>query len=133
MMRNDSIKTLTLIHYLYRLYTLEIIKPDLNAILDTDVQPMWFKILKIIILIVGGGTLWITAGFKWFTVILLSLLFSGLIIHFFYRIKTKTYTKEWMGWKPKTATGSRFIGKEYYIMIIGGWSIFSIILHYILI
>jgi len=67
----------------------------LEIAFSKQAQPVWFRILKYIIL---GSLLYIYWDSKWLWPII-SLLFAlGLIIHFWYRYKTKGWTKDFGGW-----------------------------------
>jgi uncharacterized membrane protein YfcA len=100
---------------------IEEIKYDLSYLKSHTLQPKWFKILKVFVLLgvlVGYYFLFrLTA-----TILFFATFFSlMLIVHFVYRIKTNKYTTSWLdfvvsedGEGPKT----KRIGKYYYSAII---------------
>ena len=97
------------------------IKYDLAFLRDHTLQPKWFKILKVFIVI---GVL---VGYDLLFGGLATLLFFAtffvlmLIVHFIYRQKTKKYTTSWLdfvligeGEERKT----KRIGKYYYLAVV---------------
>jgi len=72
------------------------IKREIEVAFSKHSQPIWFRVLKYIILAVmiyffGGSTL--------FWIILIVLLIFALILHFWYRHKTDGWTKSYGLWK----------------------------------
>lgn len=100
---------------------LDEIKYDLNYLKSHTLQPGWFKILKIFILLGILTGYYFLFGFA-ATIVFIATFFSlMLIVHFTYRIKTKKYTTSWLdfvvfeqGEKLKT----KRIGRFYYSSII---------------
>ena len=98
----------------------EEIKYDLNFLRSHTLQPKWYKILKIFILL--GFLL----GFSFLFGLARTALFFAcfvaftLVIHFTYRIKTKKYTQNWLDFRlEKDADGKpKRIGKYYYSAVI---------------
>lgn len=77
----------------------EIIKREIEVAFSKHSQPVWFRIVKYIVLTVliyflwGTDTLW---------TVLLVLLILSLCLHFWYRYKTKGWTQSYGMWKyPK--------------------------------
>jgi Flp pilus assembly protein TadB len=72
------------------------IKREFEVAFSKNAQPLWLRIVKyipvaaIIYLLWGTRSLWI---------ILVSLLLISLSIHFWYRYKTRGWTKSFGGWK----------------------------------
>ena len=97
------------------------IKYDLSFLKSHTLQPKWFKILKIFILVgvlLGSYSLFGLAATCLFFATFFILM---LIVHFAYRIKTNKYTTSWLdfvviqeGEKLKT----KRIGKYYYSAVI---------------
>ncbi len=96
------------------------IKYDAKFIRDHTLQPRWYKIFKVF-LILGflGGYGWLFGGAK-------TLLFCGvffglsLVVHFLYRIKTRRYTHSWLDFQVQEENGKltyQRIGIYYYLMI----------------
>lgn len=97
------------------------IKYDLSFIKSHTLQPKWFKVLKVFILL---GFLWGYASlFGWEKTIAFSISFLGLmlIVHFAYRVKTKRFSESWLDFIVYEEDGERKykrIGKFYYSAII---------------
>lgn len=58
-------------------------------------QPVWFRIVKWLLLLTAVVAFRQKPLLWW---CLLSLLALGLAVHFFYRWKTRTWTRPWGGW-----------------------------------
>ena len=97
------------------------IKYDLAFLREHTLQPKWFKILKVIILIgvlVGydflfGGL----ATFLFFATFFVLM----LIVHLTYRKKTNKYTTSWLDFVVVNEGGERKtkrIGKYYYLAVV---------------
>jgi len=73
-----------------------IIKRELEVAFSKDAQPVWFRIVKYILL----GTM---VYFLWGTQLLWNILFSvfviGTALHFWFRYKTHGWTKSYGKWK----------------------------------
>lgn len=100
---------------------LDEIKLDLNFLKSHTLQPKWYKVLKVFILIgfmVGFYFLFgLTASMLFF----MTFLFLMLIVHFTYRIKTKKYTSNWLDFIVVEEHGEqkqKRIGKYYYPAIL---------------
>jgi len=97
------------------------IKYDLSFLKSHTLQPKWFKILKVLILL--GFLMGYYFLFKLTATILFFVIFILLmgVVHFTYRNKTNKYTASWLDFvvneedqeiKPKK------IGKFYYPVVI---------------
>lgn len=89
------------------------IQEDVNFVKSHTIQPKWYKILKVFILI------GFVAGYAYFfgwtkTIVFLAVfLFLSLLVHMLYRAKTDKWTRSWLDFvvvegKPKS------IGLYYY-------------------
>ena len=96
------------------------IKHDASFIKSHTLQPQWYKILKIFIVI---GFL---VGYYFFFGFLKTLLFAAsfftlsLVVHLVYRIKTKKWTQSWLDFvvvKENNEIKAERIGKYYYLAI----------------
>jgi hypothetical protein len=74
----------------------KIIKRELEVAFSKHSQPIWFRILKYILL---GSMLYFFWGRKLLWIILLILSVFSLLLHFWYRHKTKGWTKSYGLWK----------------------------------
>jgi hypothetical protein len=97
------------------------IKKDIAFLKKHTLQPTWWKIAKVFILLVSITIIWIIFGILktiiWFSIIII----LGLIVHFTYRIKTHTYKKSWMDFKVKETDGEltyERIGLLYYSLVV---------------
>jgi uncharacterized membrane protein YfcA len=99
----------------------EEIKYDLSYLRSHTLQPKWFKILKIFILLgvlVGYSFLFGLIATFLFFVTFFSLM---LIVHFTYRTKTNKYTTSWLDFvviKDGKEVKTKRIGKYYYSTVI---------------
>jgi len=96
-------------------------KKDIRFLKGHTLQPGWWKIAKVLLLI--GVLIAVYFIFNLQKTIIWVSIFVGLslILHFTYRIKTKTYTRSWMDFKVIEIDGkpsySR-IGIFYYSLVI---------------
>jgi len=93
------------------------IQYDLEFLGGHTLQPQWFKVVKVFILVgVGVGYHLL---FGWLATLLFFAMFVLLMlgVHFAYRIKTKKYTTTWLDFVVYEQDGERKmkrIGKFYY-------------------
>ncbi len=96
------------------------LKIDLDFLKSHTLQPKWYKVLKIFILV--GFLL----GYYFIFGLLKSILFFTcfvflcLLIHFTYRVKTNKYTRNWLDFVVEEKPGARpkKFGKFYYPAVI---------------
>ncbi|MBN1267060.1 MAG: hypothetical protein JXA25_16330 [Anaerolineales bacterium] len=96
------------------------IKYDLSFLKSHTLQPLWFKVLKVFILLGFLAGYYFLYGLTALILFLVSFFFLMLIVHFVYRSKTNKYTTSWLDFvvmenkeqKPKR------IGKYYYPVIL---------------
>jgi len=74
----------------------ETIKREIEVAFSKNAQPVWFRILKYIVL---GGLLYFFWGSKLLWIILLILFVFALALHFWYRYKTRGWTQSYGLWK----------------------------------
>lgn len=100
---------------------IEEIKTDLNFIRSHELQPTWWKITKVFILIgVCGGYIFFF-GVRKTIVFFAVFFFLSFLLHMLYRMKTKTFTETWLDFIVDEEDGvrkARSIGKFYYSAII---------------
>jgi len=99
----------------------EEIKKDINFIKKHTLQPAWWKITKIFVLLGSLIIIFYIFGILktiiWFSIILI----LGVTIHFIYRIKTHTYTKSWLDFKVIEKEGKLTYGRIgflYYTLVV---------------
>lgn len=72
------------------------IKRELEVAFSKHSQPVWFRILKYILL---GGIIFFFWGTRLLWIILLIMFAFALLLHFWYRYKTHGWTKSYGLWK----------------------------------
>lgn len=97
------------------------LKRDIDFIKSHTLQPKWFKILKVFIILgflIGHYFLY---GLKTTTLFFALFIFLSLLVHFTYRAKTKKWTQTWLDFvvieKDGEMTTER-IGIYYYSAIV---------------
>ena len=97
------------------------IKYDLSFIQSHTLQPKWFKVLKIFLLM-GFLGLYVFL-FEWVKMAVFFICFIGLmtVVHFVYRAKTKRFSHSWLDFIVYEEEGEKKykrIGKYYYGAIL---------------
>ena len=72
------------------------IKREIEVAFSKHSQPIWFRILKYILL---GCSLYFFWGSKLLWIILSTLFAFAMLLHFWYRYKTHVWTKSYGLWK----------------------------------
>ena len=76
------------------------VRRELHVAFSRHAQPAWFRIVKWACILAGGAMFY---DRRWFWWTLVSLAAAGTTVHFFYRWKTKTWTRAWGGWNDLPA------------------------------
>jgi len=97
------------------------IKYDAEFIRGHTLQPQWYKVLKIFLLVGALGGYY--AFFGWRKTLILCGIFFGLslLLHMTYRIKTRRFTQSWLDFVVVEEDGQLHyqpIGKFYYSVVI---------------
>jgi hypothetical protein len=80
----------------------QVLKREMRVALSRRAQPVWFRIVKWAIVIAVSVRFWRHPNFWWW---LLGAFALSLCVHFFWRWKTRGWTKAWGGWDDvETAT-----------------------------
>lgn len=74
----------------------KIVKRELEVAFSKQSQPVWFRILKYILL---GTVVYIFWGSQTLWIILIILFVVAMVMHFWYRYKTQGWTKSYGMWK----------------------------------
>lgn len=96
------------------------IRHDLSFVRSHTLQPQWYKLLKISILVgflVGYGILFGLAKTAVFLAVFVALC---LAVHMLYRGKTAKFTRSWLDFvvaDESSGMAPRRIGPNYYVMI----------------
>jgi hypothetical protein len=77
------------------------IKREIEVAFSKQSQPVWFRILKYILLCF---VLYIFWGSKLLWIILLILFVFAMLLHFWYRYKTDGWTKNYGLWKKEKSS-----------------------------
>lgn len=110
------------------------IKFDAEFIRGHTLQPQWYKILKVFLLLGGlAGYYFLFGGRR---TLIFSLIFFGLatLVHLTYRTKTQKFTRSWLDFVVTEVEGQLLyqpIGKFYYLAVLLSL-IFAIILSQVL-
>jgi hypothetical protein len=76
------------------------LKRDLRVAFSRHAQPIWFRVVKWIVIVVliyrfhDAPTFWTWVG---------GVAVAGAGLHFFYRWKTRAWTRPWGGWNDLAA------------------------------
>jgi hypothetical protein len=100
---------------------IEEIKVDLHFIQSHTLQPKWYKIAKVFVLLGLIGGYYLLFGFAKTLVFILSFIFLSAIVHFVYRIQTRRWKQSWLDFVVNEENGEmkyKRIGKFYYSTII---------------
>jgi len=100
---------------------IEEIKFDLSYFKSHTLQPKWFKILKLFILLGVLIGYYFLFGLKATILFFVTFFSLMLIVHFTYRIKTNKYTTSWLDFvviQEGEELKTKRIGKYYYSAVI---------------
>jgi hypothetical protein len=76
------------------------VRRELRVALSRRAQPVWFRLLKWIVVLGVSALLWRTPYFWWWIAGGAAL---GLTVHFIWRWKTRGWTQPWGGWNDLDA------------------------------
>ena len=96
------------------------IKFDANFIKDHTLQPKWYKVLKVFLLLGALTGYYFVFGGKKLLIFCLVFFTCALAIHISYRAMTKRYTRSWLDFKVVEKEGEleyQRIGIFYYLMV----------------
>ncbi len=99
---------------------LDAIKTDIRFLKSHTLQPAWYKVLKVFILLAFLIGYWVLFGFTRTAILLVIFALLSLIVHMVYRIKTKTWTQNWRDLvvvQQNGATHPNRIGVFYYVVV----------------
>jgi len=97
------------------------IKDDLSFIKSHTLQPQWYKVLKIFILVGFLAGYYYLFGFIKAVIFFTVFMFLMLLVHLVYRFKTDKFQKSWLDFivvKTDEGVKAKSIGKFYYAAII---------------
>ena len=113
---------------------LDEMKHDASFIRSHTLQPQWFKVAKIFILL--GFLIGYTCLFGWVKMVLFFAVFFSLsfIVHLVYRFKTNKWKQSWLDFVVVEENGemkTKRIGVFYYLAVIIN-AIFSLVVSQVL-
>jgi hypothetical protein len=97
------------------------IKYDLSFLKSHSLQPKWFKILKVFILLGFLEMNYFLFGFTKTILFFVSFIILSTLVHLIYRAKTHKWTKSWLDFIIVEENGeltTKRIGKPYYLAVI---------------
>jgi hypothetical protein len=77
---------------------------EARVALSLRAQPLWFRVVKWLILFAVSVVLWRTGYFWWW---ILGGLAFGLTLHLIWRWKTRGWTQPWGGWNDLETAGKK--------------------------
>lgn len=97
------------------------IKHDLNFVKSHTMQPKWYKVLKVFILVSFLLCYYFLFGFRKTVIFFVVFMFLMLFVHLVYRFKTNKFRKSWLDFivvESDSGPKAKSIGKFYYAAII---------------
>jgi hypothetical protein len=97
------------------------IKYDLNFLKSHSLQPKWYKILKIFILLGLLLVSYFYFGFSKSIIVFAIFIFLSTLVHLVYRNKTKKWTQRWLDFivlEENDPFITKRIGKYYYSAVL---------------
>lgn len=97
------------------------IKYDLSYLKAHKLQPKWFKILKVFILLGFLIGYYFLFGLIATSLFLVTFIFLSVTVHITYRIKTNRWTTSWLDYvvlEEGNKLNTKRIGKFYYSAVI---------------
>ena len=73
-------------------------KRDCDVSLKKQAEPLWFRILKLVILIAGA---WYFRHTRWFFPWVIGALAAGILVYWVARKMTADWTRPWLWWCRK--------------------------------
>ncbi len=88
---------------LFKMDWKETISREFKVAFSLGSQPLWFRILKWIVII---ALLYFLNDYVAWWILFTVLAFLGLLLHFYYRSKTNGWTKSYGAWKYEKVFGN---------------------------
>lgn len=93
---------------------------DTKFIRDHELQPSWYKISKVFLLLGGMIAFFLFFGGRKTLVFFVCFIGLGLVVHMIYRINTKGFVQSWLDFKVDEVEGQlkyQRIGIIYYLAV----------------
>jgi hypothetical protein len=71
------------------------LRRELRVAFSLRAQPIWFRVIKWMVLLTLAALYWRAAWFWW---LIGGLFVAGMALHMYYRHKTHRWTRAWGGW-----------------------------------
>jgi len=97
------------------------IKVDLSFIKSHSLQPKWYKVLKVFILVGFLVGYYLLFGFAKTALFFASFIALSAVVHLIYRAKTKRWTSSWLDFvvvEEENQVTAKSIGKFYYSAVV---------------
>ena len=97
------------------------LREDINFVKSNSLQPKWYKILKVFILLGFLAGYFYLFGFKTTLLFAAIFFFFCAIVHFTYRVRTKKWKQSWLDFivvEENHEIKAIRIGKFYYSAIV---------------
>jgi hypothetical protein len=94
---------------------------DAEFIKDHQLQPGWYKVLKVFLLLGFGVGYFLLFGTRKALVFFAIFFGLSLVVHLVYRVKTNKFTESWLDFVVEEVDGVEIptrIGKYYYLAVI---------------
>jgi hypothetical protein len=94
---------------------------DAKFIRDHELQPRWYKVFKVFLLLGGILAYYLIYGGRKSLVFFGCFFGLGLLIHLVYRAKTNVYTQSWLDFRVEEIEGKlkyQRIGIYYYLAVL---------------
>ena len=100
---------------------LEEIKFDLAFVQSHTLQPKWFKVLKVFLLLGFLGAYYLLFGFSKTALFVIAFFCLSALVHYLYRFKTHKYQQSWLDFVVYTENQEikyKRIGIFYYCAVM---------------
>jgi hypothetical protein len=100
---------------------LDEVRFDLGFIRSHTLQPKWWKVMKVFVLVGAAAGYYCLFGLVRTIAFFASFLLLALVVHLVYRIKTEKYSKSWLDFVVVEEDGearAESIGRYYYAAIL---------------
>jgi hypothetical protein len=97
------------------------IQNDLGYLKSHTLQPKWFKVLKVFILLGFLIGYYYLFGFVATILFFVTFIFLSVIVHLTYRVKTNKWTQSWLDFvvfEENNELKTKRIGKLYYSAVV---------------
>jgi hypothetical protein len=97
------------------------VKDDFNFIKSHTLQPQWYKVAKLFIILGFLVGYYLLFGFTPMVIFFIVFMLLSTLVHLIYRTKTKKFTQSWLDFivvEEDNQAKAKSIGKYYYSAIV---------------